>query len=398
MNTPVPARWQVVRAGLITAHLTRAGGGVFTSMRQFARVLETQPDIQVDVFGPARSRTLFPEWSPITPRTASSFGPASFSFAPGLAGRVHSSDLDLLHLHGLWTYPSMVSLGFTRRTARPHIISPHGMLDPWALQNSVWKKRLAARLFEDANIQTASCLHALNSSEEAAIRAYGFTGPVCVIPNGVDLPPPDRAPAPPPWWTKREPELKNLLYLGRLHPKKGLPNLMKAWSQLDRETYKQWRLAIAGWDDHGHQLILRRIATALRIEASVTLTGPLFGEDKRAALEHCHAFILPSLSEGQPMAVLEAWACGKPVLMTPQCNIPEGFEAGAAVRIEPEVESLLAGLTAFFAMQDEERESVGAKGRALVTERFAWPVIAGQMAGVYQWLTRNGQKPATITP
>ncbi len=77
------------------------------------------------------------------------------------------------------------------------------------------------------------------------------------------------------------------------------------------------------------------MAKGLGIEATVTFPGALFGEDKRAAFHYCDGFILPSLSEGLPMVLLEAWACGKPVLMTPQCNLPEGFDAGAAVRIEP---------------------------------------------------------------
>jgi poly(glycerol-phosphate) alpha-glucosyltransferase len=271
------------------------------------------------------------------------------------------------------------------------------MLDPWALHNSGWKKRLAAAVYENANIRTAACVHALNPAEEEAIRDYGFAGPVCVIPNGVNPPAADQPILPTPWWMKNDPGARTLLYLGRLHPKKGLPNLMSAWSRLDLETRKRWRLVVAGWDEYSHQTALRRMATALRIEASVTFTGPLFGEDKKAAFQHCHGFILPSLSEGLPMVLLEAWAYGKPVLMTPQCNLPEGFEAGAALRIEPEEESILGGLTNFLAMEDTERERMGANGRALVQERFAWPVITAEMAAVYRWLAGRGPKPGSVS-
>ncbi len=205
MEAPVPARWQSVRAGLLTAHLGRAGGGVFTSVRQFARVLETQPGIEVDVFGPARPGQDFPEWSPLQPRTAPPIGPRSFSYAPGLLGRLAAADLDLVHLHGLWMHTSAASLAFTRQTGKPHLISPHGMLDPWALHNSGWKKRIAAALFENANLRAAACLHALNAAEAESIRDYGFAGPVCVIPNGVDLPAAGQPPPAPPWWTKSDP-------------------------------------------------------------------------------------------------------------------------------------------------------------------------------------------------
>ena len=396
MDGPVPARWQSVRAGLLTAHLSRSGGGVFTSVRQFAKMLEAEPGLEVDVFGPSRPGRDFSSWSPLAPRTNTPIGPGSFSYAPGLLRHLSASDLDLVHLHGLWMHTSVASLGFTRRTGKPHLISPHGMLDPWALHNSGWKKRLAASAFENENIRTAACLHALNGAEEEAIRDYGFTGPVCVIPNGIDLAPADQPNLPTPWWTKNDPEARTLLYLGRLHPKKGLPNLLAAWSRLDLDARKRWRLVIAGWDERGHQSALHRIAKARRIEASVTFPGPLFGEDKKAAFQHCQGFILPSLSEGLPMVLLEAWACGKPVLMTPQCNLPEGFEAEAALRIEPEEESVFQGLTNLLAMEDAERERMGANGRALVRERFAWPVIAAEMAAVYRWLAGRGPKPASI--
>jgi poly(glycerol-phosphate) alpha-glucosyltransferase len=396
MDAPVPARWESVRAGLLTAHLSRSGGGIFTSVRQFARLLDAEPGIEVDIFGPARAGKDLSEWTPLLPRTEPPVGPKFFSYAPGLVRRLTDGDLDLVHLHGLWMHTSAACLAFTRRTGKPHLISPHGMLDPWALHNSGWKKRLAAGLFENANIRGAACLHALNAAEAASIRDYGFAGPVCVIPNGVDLPPAGQPPPAAPWWTKSDPNARTLLYLGRLHPKKGLPNLILAWSRLKPATRDGWRLVIAGWDERGHQLALRRMATDLRIDATITFPGPVFGEDKKAAFHHCHGFILPSLSEGLPMVLLEAWACGKPVLMTPQCNLPEGFEAGAALRIQPREESIVEGLTHFLALDDASRERMGANGRALAGRRFSWPVIAREMAGVYRWLAKRGPEPASL--
>lgn len=386
-----------MRAGLVTAHLTRAGGGVFTCIRQLARALESQPDLQVEVLGPAPKPAGLPDWSPLHPRTADRVGPASFSYAPGLVRELVYADLDLVHLHGLWMHTSVATLAFTRKTRRPHLISPHGMLDPWALDNSRWKKRLAATFFEDANLGSAACIHALNPAEEKAIRDFGYTGPVCVIPNGVELPTGDGAPGPAPWWTKTAPEKRTLLYLGRIHPKKGLLNLLKAWGQLGPELLKTWRLVIAGWDEHHHLLTLRRMAQALRIESTVLFPGPLYGEDKKGAFHYCNGFILPSLSEGLPMVLLEAWAHGKPVLMTPQCNLPEGYEADAAIRIEPTPESIAEELRRFMALGDPERDRIGANGCTLVARRFAWPAIAAEMAVIYRWLAGETHRPAIAT-
>ena len=396
MSPTLPARWQSLRAGLLTAHLSHAGGGVFTSVRQFSKMLEAEPGLEVDVFGPSGAGRDFSDWSPLTPRISSILGPSSFSYAPGLARRLVHSDLDLVHLHGLWMHTSVACHGFTRKTGKPHIISPHGMLDAWALKNSGWKKRLAARLFEDANIRTSACLHALNAAEERSIRSYGYAGPVCVVPNGVDLPAANEPPPPLPWWRKGEPETKVILYLGRLHPKKGLVNLVAAWSCLDPKLREHWRLIVGGWEEHGHQVLLQRLALSLGVQSTITFPGPLFGQDKKAAFHHCDGFILPSVSEGLPVAVLEAWAYGKPVIMTPQCNLPEGFEATAALCVEPEKESLIGGLTSFMLMDEAKRRSIGVNGRALAEQRFAWPIVAAKMAAVYRWVAGRAPQPETI--
>jgi poly(glycerol-phosphate) alpha-glucosyltransferase len=392
----VPVRWESLRAGLLTAHLKRSGGGVFTAVRQLARMLDAEPGLEVDVFGPARKADDLSEWGPLTLRTSPRVGPRFFSYAPGLTRLLVQGDLDLVHLHGLWMHPSAAASAFTRRSGKPHIVSPHGMLDTWALQNSGWKKQLAALAFERRDIASAACLHALNDAEAVSIREYGYRGPICVIPNGVEVPSESEPPPAMPWWKKAEPEKKTLLYLGRIHPKKNLVPAITAWKQVNPAIRKNWRLLIAGWSEREHQSLLQSHAANLGVSDSVTFPGSFFGEDKRAAYHHCDGVILPSLSEGLPMVLLEAWACGKAVLMTPQCNLPEGYEAGAALRIEPNAESITAGLTDFLEMDDDIRAQIGAHGRRLAMQRFSWPVITSEMASVYRWATRRAPKPGFI--
>jgi glycosyltransferase involved in cell wall biosynthesis len=135
------------------------------------------------------------------------------------------------------------------------------------------------------------------------------------------------------WRSNLPEEAKVLLYLGRLHLKKGLANLLQAWSEVRRaggEAAQNWYLVIAGWDQDGHQASLEAITLQRNIGDTVHFIGPQFGLDKDAAFRSSDAFVLPSLSEGMPLAVLEAWAHGLPVLMTPHCNLPEGFARGAA--------------------------------------------------------------------
>ena len=177
-----------------------------------------------------------------------------------------------------------------------------------------------------------------------------------------------------------------LLFLGRIHPKKGLSELLEAWHELG-QVRRRWHLAIIGWDDGGYEEALHRKALQLGVlNDTAHFLGPRFGSEKAAAFSHADAFILPSHSEGFPMAVLEAWSYGLPVLKTPACNIPEGFGAGAALRIDAEAASIAEGIQDLVAMTPSERAAMGHRGRSLVEEKFTWSSVAEQMCATYQWL------------
>jgi poly(glycerol-phosphate) alpha-glucosyltransferase len=315
-------------------------------------------------------------------------GPAAFGYAPELAAALERSKADILHVHGLWMYPSVAATRWSGKS-KPYIVSPHGMLDPWALRNSQWKKRISALVYENRHLRGAACLHALNLAEAKAIRKYGFTNPICIIPNGINLPGRARPAA--------RGQVRTLLYLGRLHPKKGLPRLLEAWSLIRKEVEdSDWRLAIAGWDQTGHLAELKDLAARLHLESSVSFEGPLYGDAKADRFNAASAFILASLSEGLPMTILEAWSWGLPVLMTPECNLPEGASAGAAIMMTSEVESISNAIRQLFAMSDFERERMGTNGLKLVDERFKWPRIAEQMADVYDWALGVGPTPSCL--
>jgi poly(glycerol-phosphate) alpha-glucosyltransferase len=289
-------------------------------------------------------------------------------------------------------YTSVASLRWAKRGS-PYVISPHGMLDPWAVKNSRWKKRLAGALYEHRHLRGAACLHALSHAEAEAFRAYGLRNPVCVIPNGVEIPA-GRPPVPAPWKGKLPKDARVLFYIGRLHPKKGLETLLRGWSTVQRDANRSgWHLVIAGWDQDGHEQELRALAGTLGLHDSVHFIGPQFGELKAACFQAAAAFILPSVSEGLPMTVLEAWAYGLPVLMTRQCNLPSGFEAGAALRIDPEAESIAGELQFLFQMSDADRSVIGERGLALVKERHQWSTVAAQMIAVYEWALGAGPAP-----
>lgn len=323
----------------------------------------------------------------------------AFGFSIQFISRILCWQPAIVHAHGLWMYPGIAARIAAAKAQIPLIISPHGMLDPWALKNSAWKKKIAGWLYENRNLRSAACIHALCESEYQSIRAYGLKNPVCIIPNGVDLPGSTETQMAPPWEPQVGTDKHVMLFLGRIHLKKGLENLIRAWGILKNTKLaelKQWHLVIAGWSQGGHEEELKHLVNELNLEADVTFSGPLYDTQKDAALRAAKAFVLPSFSEGLPMAVLEAWSYGLPVLMTKFCNIPDGFEAKAAVEIQPQPDSIAEGLKEFVALSTDQQKQIGQNGLELVEDRFAWPRIAAQMIDVYKWVLGQGDRPDCI--
>src|SRR5262249_11454272 len=151
-----------------------------------------------------------------------------------------------------------------------------------------------------------------------------------------------------------------------------------------------WHLAVAGWDQLGHEGELRRLAEELALGDSVAFLGPLFGVEKSRCFASASAFILPSVSEGLPMVVLEAWSHGLPVLMTTHCNLPEGFRAGAALKIGTAPAPILAGLDLLAHLPEDERHTMGRNGQQLCRERFSQAGSSETMRAVYRWLLHRG--------
>jgi len=378
---------------LFTAYsLSRHYGGIFNSMRLLARALPGE-GVNVEAVGVEDefSAEDASSWAQIPARTCPSFGPRSFGYAPTLREAIEASDSQLVHVHGLWTYASLASHRHCRKRRLPYVISPHGMLDAWAMRNSRWKKHIALGLYEKAHLDGAHCLHALCQAELEAIRAAGFRNPVCVIPVGVELP--DAIPGPPPWVGRVPAGDKVLFYFGRLHPKKGLRELVESWTSGTSADAAGWHLVIAGWDQINYAPALRQAIAARPAAGRIHFLGPLSEAQKADCYAGADAFVLPSFSEGLPMVVLEAWAHSKPVLMTPYCNLPIGYQRGAAVSIEPSRASITHGLNTLFEMSEAERHRMGRHGRLVVEEQFTWPKVAAEFRSVYDWLTGRSGRP-----
>ena len=395
----------MIKSAHLTASISRKGGGLFDAVLRLVQS-QQQQGVTVKVFGlwDELAEEDLKAWQPVPVAAFKPTWPKLIGRSPQFREALNDFAPDISHTHGLWLYPSVATKNYSQKNNRPYLISPHGMLDPWALKNSHWKKVIAGWLFEREHLRGAKCLRALCASEAHSIRQLQLKNDIAVIPNGIDLPT-GTIPSAPPWQDIVEPEKKVLLFLSRIHPKKGLVNLLRAWAK--NRNSKEWVLAIAGWDQGGHEAELKALATELELKWtdvrepkpvvpgawSVVFLGPQFNAAKAACYHHCDAFVLPSVSEGLPMVVLEAWANSKPVVMTPECNLPEGFHAGAAIKADATEAGLAAGLNELQKMTDAERTAMGSRARDLVLARFTWSRVAEQLQAVQTWILGGGGKP-----
>lgn len=326
--------------------------------------------------------------------------------------------IDVVHGHGVWLPQNHLGISLTRRRGIPYVLSPRGMLEPWALQSKWLKKKIAWILYVQRNLQKATAFHATSQQEADSIRRLGFKQPIAVIANGVELPmlPEAAEKRPHAGWIKDKEEgrreecplssepasdspfsplrrSKTALFLSRINPKKGLPMLLDVWAKIRPEG---WQLVIAGNDDANH---LQTVEAKIRehgLENVVKLVGPLFDDAKAKAFASADLFVLPSYSENFGIVVTEALAYEVPVLTTTGCPWQELDTHKCGWWVEPTHEGIEAGLRKAFSTTEEERVVMGECGRTLVEENYLWPAIADKMLRFYEWVLHGGEMPEFV--
>ncbi len=316
-------------------------------------------------------------------------------WSPALSRRVRAAaaDTQIVHNHGLWMFPNHYAATAARAAGVRLVFSPRGMLEPWALARNAARKDMVWRLWQRADLAQAALLHATSSSEAQTLRSLGFSQPIAMIPNGVELP---ATTAPP-----REilesiyPELRGkcwLLFLSRLHPKKGVIELLNAWRDLGGFT--DWHLVLAGPALDGFGGDVARAIESAGISSRVTRTGMLEGDVKRCALAHASLFVLPSHSENFGVVVAEALAAGLPVVTTRGTPWQAVQEQSCGWWVE--MTRLEQSLRDAMSLPPEQLRAMGVRGRQWASRRFDWGDIADGMRAAYLWLLGMGPRPDCI--
>jgi glycosyltransferase involved in cell wall biosynthesis len=296
----------------------------------------------------------------------------------------------IIHMHGMWPYSSYVGGLLAKRMRCPLVISPHGELESYALSISHWKKSLAFQTYAHKNFLQASCFWALSNQEKNSIEAAGYRGRIVVIPNGV---------APARDCSNVEiadflashgvsHESRILLYLSRIARLKNLPLLLRTFARAVKQ-HSKWILIIAGEDEAGHIHEIRKLIDDLNIGKSIRLVGGIFGKDKSCAFHSSSAFVLPSYSEGLPIAVLEAMEYGKPVLITDGWTLPVSTTEKFGWITSVNETAFEAALHAMMRSSEEELKSLGSAGQRIVREHFNWNIVAQQACAAYSSLLES---------
>lgn len=374
----------------------------------------------------------------------------AFRRCPALWDRVDSSTCDILHSHGLWTDVNRLAAEVARQRKIPHVLTPCGMLARGALRHHGWKKLPARIWFQDRGLREVACFQAQSEIEVRQIRDFGLRNPVALIPAAVAGQPQDRAVSAQEFRSLfRVPQLSRvLLYLGRLHPVKGVSRLVEAWATLQNEKSRNsesrelksedgpvkwearrnteafpqakarwnsepipqatedftgqegrrtenWVLVLAGPDEGGYKRELESLVADLGCQQTIAFTGELNDQQKWGALDAAELFVMPSDFENFGVAIVEAMLAGLPVITTTGTPWQELPAAGAGWWIEPTAEALVSTLREALQMPEEPRRAMGLHA-AEFAKRFRPERAAADLIQVYEWLLGRGPKPGCV--
>ncbi|MBZ0159596.1 MAG: glycosyltransferase [bacterium] len=340
------------------------------------------------------------DWSPLpsVPAFMKVFpigvGPRRLGRSPGMsrwlmdettAGRV-----SVLHSHGMWqmnaVYPGWAVKG--RKTKL--VVSPRGAFSTWAMNHGSPFKRVMWPLIQRPAVEQAACFHATAESEYEDIRRLRFKQPVAIIPNGIDVPE---------FAQKIARDFRTLLFLGRIHPVKGVDVLLNAWAAVT-DRFPNWQLLVVGTDtgygvQGGYLEQMNALAAKLKLKR-LEFVGPLYGETKWSTYREADLFVLPTHSENFGITVAEALAAGTPAIVTkgaPWQGL-QTYHAGWWIDIG--VDPLVASLEEAMAESPDELARRGIRGREWMVREFSWHHLGKKMDQTYQWLVEGGEHPAWV--
>lgn len=367
-----------------------ANGPTYTVLRLCESLIQAGDNLTLAAmdWSPLSSRPVFTKTFPM------GAGPKRLGRSPEMSrwlmGETFAGMVNVIHSHGMWQMCTVYPGKAAKSGKTKLVISPRGSLSSWAMNHGSWFKGIFWPLLQRPALSQAACFHATAESEYEDIRRLGFKQPVAIIPNGIDVPE---------FAQKTHAGNRTLLFLGRLHPIKGIDILLDAWAAV-MDHFSNWRLLIAGTDtgygqQGGYLKEMKALAAKLKLKR-VEFSGPLYGEAKLSAYREADLFVLPTHSENFGVTVAEALSAGTPAIVTKGAPW-QGLEAHhAGWWINIGVDPLVATLEKAMAESFDELAQRGLNGREWMIRDFSWQTIGNRMDQTYRWLIDGGKTPSWV--
>ena len=334
--------------------------------------------------------------TPLTKSFCSDFGEIVFhkfsvlQYSKSLNYGLNKLDADLFHGHGLWQLPVHQMAAAARKNDIPYIITPRGMLEPWSLAQNRVKKQIALKLFQFNDLKRATCIHATAPMEVESIRKLGLKNPIAMIPNGIQI---DDFPEMVP---KKNDEPKKILFLSRIHVKKGIENLIQAWSLIDESLRQGWVIDIVGNGDTNYIDLLNQLIIKNDLIDQILIRKPVFGKEKVDLFRNASLFVLPTFSENFGIVIAEALASYTPVITTVGAPWEELDSNNCGWWIDIGLSPLQDALEKALSASPEDLKIKGNNGRELIKEKYSMQSVAKQMLQLYDWILTKSEKPKFV--
>lgn len=314
---------------------------------------------------------------------------------PNFKREIKDTHPQIFQSHGTWVLFNHWMAVYARKNNIPYIITPRGNLEPYCIAYDKFKKlkkKIAMFLYQDRDIRDAVCLYATAMQEALNLRALGYRNPIAVIPNGIDL-----SLYPLKKYSKVcNGKKKQMLFLSRIHPKKGIELLLNAWSELPENISDRWELSIVGNGDIHYLSFLNSKIKKMNLTGQVSILPPVFGENKIQKYHEADIFILPSYSENFGMVVAEALACGIPVITTKNTPWETIIKSNCGWWIDLTVDNIKTTLIDAMSLPDENLRIMGENGRALVEKEYSFQSTSLRTKKLYEWILGYCEKPEFV--
>ena len=293
---------------------------------------------------------------------------------------------NLIDVQGLWSSASLFNLIYNKLRPTPYVVTPRGMLEKWALNQSYFKKLIYYHLIEKYHLKNAACLRATSDMEMNTFKKLGFKNKIINIPNSIKIPKINLK-----FKIKKK---KKILFLNRIHKKKGISELLNAWKHIHNK-YLDWELVICGFDENGYKDKMIKLSNELKLNR-VVWKDSVLGKDKYNLFRSSDLFVLLSHSENFGLSIAEALSFGLPVITTTNTPWKDLKKYNCGWCIDLKMKKIIKTMENAICLNPKKKISMGKRGRAWIERDFSDQSIAPKLQSAYNWILNKGPKPKKI--